>query len=165
MVVPAVLSWKNKVKETAEKKKLLNGTEEKEKLCLHSWVCLCVFSGLNVNEWMDITYHLEASPLQTGMPACAEPWHLLEKSSQTKFCEHTWKDKKTQLLTNLYLDFLEVMDQVLTSTQCPTHTSWEASTGCMSYDLKRSQPNEEHLPDLNIFMRLSSFQNIINYWF
>lgn len=123
MVVPAVLSWKNKVKETAEKKKLLNGTEEKEKLCLHSWVCLCVFSGLNVNEWMDITYHLEASPLQTGMPACAEPWHLLEKSSQTKFCEHTWKDKKTQLLTNLYLDFLEVMDQVLTSTQCPTHTS------------------------------------------
>lgn len=100
------------MKETAERKKLLNGTEEKEEPCLQGWVCLCVFSGLNVNEWMDVTCHLEASPLQTGTSACGEPCHLSEKSSQTKFCEHTRKDTKTQLLTNLHLDFLEVMDQV-----------------------------------------------------
>ena len=158
MVVPAVLSWKkkNKVKETAERRKLLNGKEEKEKPCLHCWVCLCVFSRLNVNEWMDVTCHLEASPLQTGTSACGEPCHLSEKSSQTKFCEHTQKDTKTQLLTDLYLDFLEVVDQVLMSTQCSTHTSlgdlykmhvlW-----CRIKNM--SQQNQEHVPGMNIFMR------------
>lgn len=114
---------KNKVKETAEKKKLLNGKEEKEKLCLHSWVCLCVFSGLNVNEWMDVTCHLEASPYRQACLPVGNPGISWKKSSQTNFCEHPWKDKKTQLLTNLYLDFLEFMDQVLMSIQYSTHTS------------------------------------------